>query len=119
MVQPVDPGYLGSRVPSEVVLSAANLYVPGSWLATFKPQDMPPEPYDVYHASMRGPRGGFLVYIDDEFYSAHSRSDLNEYDPKQVMHMRPGQAITFHFKSADPTSRPLIWVRLKRPTVVL
>lgn len=119
MTQPPDPGYLGFRVPSEVALSAANKYVAGSWVATFKPQDMPVEAYDVYHIALRGPRGGFLVYIDDAFYSTDSRSDVNEYDPKQPMHVRPGQSVTFHFKSADPATTPQVWMYLKRPGAFL
>lgn len=118
MTQPTDPGYLGNRKPSQVVLSAENRYVAGGWVASWFPQDMPPEPYDVYHIALRGPRGGFLVYIDDAFYSNASRSDINEYDPKQVMHVRPGQTISFHFKStAAPT--PDVWLYLKRPGVML
>jgi hypothetical protein len=79
---------------------------------------MPPEAYDIYHIALRGPRGGFLVYIDDAFYSTSSRSDLNEYDPKQVMHMRPGQTVTFHFRSATAPAQD-VWLYLKRPGAVL
>lgn len=118
MTQPADPGYLGTRVPSQVVLSAANLYVPGSWVATFKNDILPKEPYDVYHGAMRGPRGGFLMYVDDEFYSNHARSDLNVFDPNNTLHMRPGQDIIFYFRSAA-APQPLIWLRLKRPELAL
>ncbi len=116
-MQPADPGYLGSRQATGV-LSPANLNVAGAWVVTFRPQDMPVEPYDVYHIALKGPRGNFQVYIDDAFYSAAVRSDLNEYDPKQTMHVRPGQTITFHFSSTT-TPQPVVNLWLRQPGAII
>lgn len=93
-------GYLGMRAPTTIVLDPNNRYVPGSWVATFKPQDLYPQAFEVYHISLKGPSGGFDVYLDDAFYSTDDRSDRNEYDPNNAMYVRPGQTISFHFKSA-------------------
>jgi hypothetical protein len=92
-------GHLGNRSKTGV-LSADNKYVTGSWLVLFTAEDLYPINVEIYHIALRGPRGGFLVYIDDTFYSLDSRSDFNEYDPKQVMYVRRGQTVSFHFRSA-------------------
>jgi hypothetical protein len=113
VTEPTPGGYLGSR-SAIGILSADNRYVAGSWVVTFPAQDLPPIAFVVYHIAMRGPRGGFLVYVGDDFYSTDSRSDLNEYDPKQPMFVRPGQGITFHFKSAAAPA-PTVWLYLREP----
>jgi hypothetical protein len=105
-------GYLGDRAASEVVKSANNKIAAGSWVATFLPDDLPPEACEAYHMAVLGPAGGFRVYIDDKYYSSDDRSDQNEYDPKNPMYIRPGQTITFHFRSAAaPQPTVNIWLR--------
>lgn len=111
---PNGTGYLGFRAPSTVALSANNKYVAGSWVATFKAQDLYPDDFEVYHISVRGPSGGLLVYIDDQFYSVTTRSDFNEYDPKNPMYVRRGQDISFHFRSTA-TPRPEVYIYNRQP----
>lgn len=107
-------GYLGQRGASTVKLDAANKYVAGSWVATFLSQDLYPEDFEVWHIALLGPAGGFRVYIDDTYYSSDDRSDQNEYDPKNAMYVRAGQAISFHFKSAS-TPQPIVNIFARQP----
>ena len=107
-------GYLGNRGASTVRLDPANRYVSGSWVATFLPEDLYPEDFEVWHIAVLGPRGGLQVYLDDLFYSTTDRSDQNEYDPKNPMYVRRGQTITFHFRSAsDPA--PIVNIFARQP----
>lgn len=104
-------GHLGNRAKTGV-LSPDNKYVTGSWLVLFGPEDLYPINVEIYHIALRGPRGGFLVYIDDTFYSLDTRSDFNEYDPKQPMYVRSGQSVSFHFRSAaNPVPEVNIFAR--------
>lgn len=113
MSQPSPGGYLGNRAATGV-LSASNKYVAGSWVVTFRTQDMPPIDCVVYHIALTGPAGGFLVYVGENFYSAADRSDLNEYDPKQPMFVRRGEDVSFHFFSPDAPA-PRVWLYLREP----
>jgi hypothetical protein len=107
-------GHLGHR-SAIGALSAQNLYVPGCWVVTFTPQDLSyPADFEVYHIAVRGPGGAFLVYIDDSFYSATDRGDLNEYDPKHPMYVRRGQSITFHW-NVSVGDAPTVWVYAREP----
>lgn len=115
MSQPDTGGYLGHRIPTTVRLSADNKNVAGGWVAEFR--DTYAIDVDIYHIAMRGPSGSFDVYIDDAFYSTDTRSDRNEYDPKQPMHVRKGQVVSFHF-SATATPAPQVWIYARQPTGV-
>lgn len=107
-------GYLGNRGASMVRLDTANLFVPGSWVATFLPDDLYPEDFEIFHIALLGPAGGFRVYLDNVFYSADDRSDQNEYDPKNAMYVRRGQTITFHFRSAAAPT-PVVNIFARQP----
>lgn len=107
-------GYLGPRGPSTVAKDPTNLFVAGSWVATFKPQDLYPAAFEIYHISLTGPAGGFRVYIDNIQYSSADRSDQNEYDPVHPMYVRPGQTISFHFRSAA-NPQPVITIFARQP----
>jgi hypothetical protein len=111
--QPNDTGYLGSR-QGIGELSAANKNVPGAWVVTFKTQDLYPIDFEIYHIAMRGPTGNLLVYIDESFYSAAPRTDVNEYDPKQPMFVRRGQEVSFHLSSVNEPV-PQIWIYARLP----
>jgi hypothetical protein len=106
-------GYLGQRAQTGVLL-ATNKNVPGAWVVTFLSQDLYPQDFDIYHMALKGPNGNFDVYIDDSFYSTAVRSDRNEYDPKQPMHVRRGQTVSFHFSSTSAPA-PQVWLYAKRP----
>ena len=111
-------GYLGSR-SAVGEIGPTNLFVAGCWVVTFTAQDLAyPGDAEIYHMALRGPGGGFLVYIDDTFYSTSDRGDLNEYDPKHPMFVRRGQGVTFHWNvSVDPA--PQVWLFAKEPGVRL
>lgn len=113
MAQPSPAGYLGSRQATGV-LSADNRNVAGAWLVTFKSQDLPPIDFEIYHIAIRGPYGNMLVYIAENFYSATSRTDVNEYDPKQPMFVRRGEDVTFHL-SNDDSPAPTVWIYIRQP----
>lgn len=107
-------GYLGNRSASGI-LSSANLFVSGCWVVTFTAEDLAyPADAEIYHAAVRGPGGGFLVYIDTDFYSASDRGDINEYDPKHPMLVRRGQSVTFHW-NVTSTPAPQVWLYAKEP----
>lgn len=109
-------GYLGQRAAFGA-LSADNRNVPGGWLAMFSSQDLYPADFLIWHIALKGPTGGFDVYIDDTFYSTASRSDRNEYDPKQPIYMRRGQSLSFHFASTDPAGPvPEVRIFARQPT---
>lgn len=112
-MHPNETGYLGSR-QALGLLSAENRNVAGCWVVTFKSQDLYPIDFEVYHMAVKGPPGNMLVYIDENFYSAASRSDVNEYDPKQPMFVRRGESITFHLSSNVPP-QPKIWIYARMP----
>lgn len=107
-------GYLGSRGPSLVELSADNRNVAGGWVATFRAQDLYPDDFEIYHISVKGPNGSLDVYIDELFYSTTTRSDRNEYDPKNAMYVRRGQDVSFHFSSAA-LPRPDVVIYTRQP----
>lgn len=108
-------GYLGNRGPSTVKLDPANLNTPGSWVATFLPEDLYPEAVEIYHISVKGPAGNFDVYLDNVFYSTAVRADRNEYDPRNPMYVRPGQTLSFHFSSAAATNAPTVNIFARQP----
>lgn len=113
MSQPSPVGYLGSR-QAIGVLSADNKNVAGGWVVTFKTQDLYPTDFEVYHIAIKGPAGNMLVFIDENFYSAAPRTDVNEYDPKQPMFVRRGEGITFHL-SSTATPAPKVWIYCRQP----
>ena len=113
MSHPSEAGYLGSA-QAVGVLSQANKNVAGGWVVEFRTQDLPPIDVEVYHIAIVGPTGNMLVYIDESFYSATSRTDRNEYDPKQPMFVRRGQGVTFHLSSSSAPA-PKVWMYIRTP----
>lgn len=112
-------GNLGARGPVAGVLTTQNKVTPGTalWVATFRPQDLAVSPAaEVYHGSLRGPGGYFLVYIDEWFYDIGVNGLINAYDPKWPMYIREGQSISFHW-STGTGSAPQVWLYLREPEV--
>lgn len=89
-------GYLGSRSAAGF-LNSENPIGAGCWSVKFGPADLYPADFLVYHIALVGPGGPFRVFIDNIFYSASSRGDLNEYDPTHPMYVRRGESIWFHW----------------------
>lgn len=106
--------YLGQRTGNGA-LSASNRYVAGCWTIEFRSDDMAyPGDFEIFHIALRGPGGSFLVYIDDSFYSASDRGDINEYDPKWPMFVRRGQSIYFYWNISSG-SAPTVWLYAREP----
>lgn len=106
--------YLGFRT-SIGFLDPANRVTPGAWTVLFTPETMSiPDDYEVRHIALRGPGGDFEVWVDDHFYSASPRGDINEYDPKNPMPVRRGESIYFYFSRATGI-RPTVLVYAYRP----
>lgn len=99
------------------VKSTDNPEFPGGWTCTFEPADLPTDQCEVYHIALKGPGGYFYVYIDNAFYSTSPRGDVNEYDPKQAMKIRPGQTIYFYWNNAIGTIQPQVWIYLRTPAL--
>lgn len=96
--------YLGFRKQTGR-LDPQNRVTAGAWTVTFTPETMSiPEDYEIRHIALHGPGGTFEVWIDDAFYSAAIRGDLNEYDPKNAMPIRRGQTIYFYWDIATGTA---------------
>jgi hypothetical protein len=110
-------GNLGNR-SAQGVLDPLNPKGVGFWTVKFDPKDLPADQFEVYHIALTGPGGYFFVYIDTAFYSTSPRGDVNEYDPKQAMPVRPGQTIYFYWNNAIATPRPEVWIYLRTPQIL-
>lgn len=113
-------GYLGNRRAVGIAATAIrpNPYVAGGWLVPFPADEMPPTAYEVYHAAVRGPGGTFVVYVGGNFYSVAERGDINEYDPKHPIFVRPGEDIVFYWSIATGAA-PQVWLYLREPGQVI
>lgn len=111
-------GDLGNR-DAKGFADPANPVIAGGWTCRFDPKDLPADQFEVYHIALIGPGGKVYTYIDTAFYSVTPRGDVNEYDPKQAMKVRPGQTIFFYWNNAiamaAPYTTPQIWIYLRTP----
>lgn len=71
------------------------------------------EPFEVYHIAVQGPTNSrFRVYIDDMFYDAAVRGDINSWDPNQAMRVGAGSTLFFYYNVAtNPPPRIRIYLR--------
>lgn len=107
-------GNLGDRTATGR-LSNTNRVTAGAWVITYTPEMLPAEAaFEVWHATIRGPGGYFLVYIDDKLYGVGENGLINEYAPAIPMYVRKGQTITFHWSIATG-SAPQAWIYLRQP----
>jgi hypothetical protein len=95
-----------------------NRVTAGGWVIEFPPQVLPSDSdYEVWHASIRGPGGYFLVYLDDIQYGVSANGRINEYAPaSSAMYVRKGQAISLHWSIASGAA-PNAWIFLREPEV--
>jgi hypothetical protein len=96
-----------------------NPYGNGFWVGTIDPKtwSLGANQFEVYHIAVRGPSGSTLeLWVDTMFYSTTVRGDLNEWDPKQTLHMTGGQTLYFFWNLAGATT-PLanVWIREPNP----
>jgi hypothetical protein len=107
---------LGDR-PASGILLASNKITPGGWVVTFKPQDMPPSTYEVWHGFAKGPGGYALVYLDEKGYGVIENGLISEYAPSGgAMYVRPGQIITIHWSTATGAA-PNVVLYVREPEV--
>jgi hypothetical protein len=103
------------------VLSSANKIVAGAWVVTFRPNDMPPIEYEIWHGLAIGPGGYFFVYLDDTPYGVGDNGLFNEYAPTKPQKVRPGQTVSVHWSTnaAMPAgskyATPFVVFYLQRP----
>lgn len=109
--------YLGHRRQTGF-LDAQNPRGAGFWTVRWRPQDLYPGAFEVYHAALQGPGGNFWVYLDDVFYSAAVRGDINEYDPIHPMFVRAGQTISFYWSIGSGTA-PTVTLFAQQPREAL
>jgi hypothetical protein len=110
-------GALGFR-SAQGLHSTANKFTPGTqlWVVTFAPKDLPVSEFEVYHGSIRGPGGYFLVYLDDALYGVAENGTVSEYAPTIPMYVRPGQTITLNW-SINTGVAPQAWLYLRTPEI--
>lgn len=109
-------GQLG-KMNKRGFLNQSNKIVPGAWVVIFTTDILPREQeYEVYHGSIRGPGGYFVVYVDDEQYSVGQNGLISAYDPNNAMSVLKGQQISFHWSIATGTF-PMVWLRFRQPPV--
>lgn len=109
-------GNLGSR-PATGKLDRNNPLGTNFWTVTFDPPKLAIQiPFEVYHIAISGPTGSsFQLYIDSAFYSNVARGDINDWDPSQPMHMRPGQTIYFYWNTGSGTA-PMVSIFCREPS---
>lgn len=99
------------------VLSSNNRITANGWLISFTPRDMPIDAdMEMYHATIRGPGGFFLTFLDDIQYGVSSNGKISEYAPTQAMYIRKGQEVSFHW-SILTAPAPKVWIYLREPEV--
>jgi hypothetical protein len=112
---------LGSRIARTAIDNTGrNPYGNGLWVGTVDPVIWVygTNPFEIYHISVRGPVGSTLeVWIDQTFYSATPRGDINEYDPTHPIQMNGGQTLYFFWNVGGATS-PLVTVWAREPAVL-
>lgn len=96
---------------------STNILGAGFWTVKFEPRDIAINTaFEVYHIALKGPTGSRLqVYIDTLFYSNVVRGDINDWDPNQTLHMRPGQTLYFYWDTASGTT-PNVTIYCREPT---
>lgn len=100
-------------------LSTSNFVKPGTalWVITFTPSDLSAQPdFEVWHGTIRGPGGYFIVYIEDQQYGVGENGLINEYAPSIPMYARDGQTITLQW-SIGTGAAPKAWLYLRQPEV--
>lgn len=106
---------LGDRPATGVAptLAQPNPYVSTGWVVAFPANILPQiEICEVYHGSVIGPGGQFVVYIDDKFYGIGQNGYLNEYDPTWPMRIRRGQSVYLYWSIATaPAPKVVLWLR--------
>lgn len=109
--------YLGHRrkegAPNPTNPRGANFYT-----VEFRPDDLYPEDFEIFHIVIQpGPGGNFVAYIDDIPYSTAARGDINEYDPNQAMPVRRGQYVYLHWNVGVGT-RPMAFIYSRRLSAI-
>lgn len=96
-------------------VGANNPYVAGGWVIQFQPQDLVQNAdFEIYHGSIKGPGGTFVVYIGQDQYGVAANGKINEYAPSIPMYVRKGQFIFFYW-SISTTPAPQAWIYLRTP----
>lgn len=100
---------------------AQNKFTPGTalWQITFNPKDLTGtsgDGFEVYHGSVRGPGGYFLVYLDNDLYGVAENGTVCEYAPTIPMYVRAGQVITLNW-SINTGTAPQAWLYLRTPEI--
>lgn len=95
-----------------------NLLGGTGWVIYFRPQQLPSQPdFEMWHGSIRGPGGFFVVFLDDSQYGVGINGRINEYAPSgPAMYVRKGQTISFHWNTNAPAA-PIAWIYLREPEV--
>ena len=113
---------LGSRGKTGSIDNTGfNPYGLGLYSVEFTPKDFAvgANIFEVYHIAVKGPAGSTLeVWINQTFYSATPRGDINDWDPNIPLVLRGGQSLIFYWNSnAAPV--PLVTVWMRTPAISL
>lgn len=108
---------LGQREADAVKGVQTNPFGSTNWTVVFDPRALSiPSAFVVYHIALKGPAPSTLqVFIDTTFYSNVARGDINDWDPNQVLFVRPGQTIYFYWNSGVAPA-PHVTMFCREPT---
>lgn len=111
---------LGHRTGTGFLATAQfpNLVTAGGWVIRFPPEQLPADmQFEMWHGSVRGPGGFFMVYMDDIRFGIGSNGTINEYAPRgSAMLVKKGQTI-FFFWSIATGAAPTATIFLREPEV--
>lgn len=73
--------------------------------------------FEIWHGSVKGPGGSFLVYIDNDQFGVGENGAINEYAPAGgAMYLRKGQFVRCYWNITTPPA-PKVWFFLRTPEV--
>lgn len=109
--------YLGSRASPPAVIdnTGLNPYGDGFWSVTYDTNVLGQgsNDFEIYHLALKGPSTAALqVYVNQTFYEATPRGDLNSWDANHPLYMIGGQELIFYWNTnATPAPKVTIWMR--------
>jgi hypothetical protein len=114
------PKYLGHRKKQGAV-SAVNPFSAGGWAVSFTPEDLSIRTqFEIFHISVQGPdlaSCNLQLWLDDIFYSATVRGDINDYDPNHCIPVMPGQTVNFYWDTTVNPA-PIVAIFCQEPSII-
>lgn len=113
-------GNLGHRSATGFQNNTAfpNPLLAAGWVIRFPPDVLPADiDFEMWHASVTGPGGYFMVYLDNIRFGIGANGTINEYAPRSsAMLVTKGQSILFYWSISTGTA-PNATIFLREPEV--